>query len=161
MDWIRQEFSGDFLMDWRILLVRLAGSVLLCGLIGLERETKGMAAGLRTHSLVGLAACVYTIVTLVIVEGARGDLVRVDPLRIVEAVTGGVAFLAAGMIIFHNGQVRGLTTGAGMWLAAAVGLSCGLGLWLLAVLATGFSLTVMVALKGMERRLPHDEDERN
>jgi putative Mg2+ transporter-C (MgtC) family protein len=103
-----------------------------------------------------LAACVYTIVMLVIVDGARGDLVRVDPLRIVEAVTGGVAFLAAGMIIFDRGHVRGLTTGAGLWLAAAVGLSCGLGLWVLAMVATGLALTVTIALKWLEDRLPRD-----
>ncbi len=137
-------------------MLRLGGALLLCGLIGLEREAKGQAAGLRTHSLVGLAACVYTIVMLVIVDGARGDLVRVDPLRIVEAVTGGVAFLAAGMIIFDRGRVRGLTTGAGLWLAAAVGLSCGLGLWVLAIVATGLALTVTIALKWLEDRLPRD-----
>ncbi|MEY4983091.1 MAG: hypothetical protein RIR62_1357 [Pseudomonadota bacterium] len=156
MDWFWIEVTGTIPFDWRVLLLRLGGALCLCALIGLERESKGQAAGLRTHSLVGLAACLYTIVTLIIVAGARGDLVRVDPLRIVEAVTGGVAFLAAGMIIFHNGQVRGLTTGAGLWLAAAVGLSCGLGLWLLAGAATGLALVVMVAMKWLEDRLPRD-----
>lgn len=160
MDWITAELSDNFPMETRVVLLRLCGAVLLCGLIGFERETKGQAAGLRTHSLVGLAACVYTIVTLVIVTGAEGDLVRVDPLRIVEAVTGGVAFLAAGMIIFHNGQVKGLTTGAGLWLAAAVGLSCGLGLWLMAAMATALSLLVMITLKVVEDRFLRDGAER-
>jgi putative Mg2+ transporter-C (MgtC) family protein len=150
MDWIIAELSAEFPMEMRILALRLGGAVLLCGLIGLERESKGQAAGLRTHILVGLAACTYSVVTLTIVDSAKGDLVRVDPLRIVEAVTGGVAFLAAGMIIFHNGQVQGLTTGAGMWLAAAVGLCCGLGLWPLAGLATVLSLVVMALLRGVE-----------
>lgn len=158
MDWIATEFSGDFPIQTRVLLLRLCGAVLFCGLIGLEREAKGQAAGLRTHSLVGLAACIYTIVTMVIVTGAEGDLVRVDPLRIVEAVTGGVAFLAAGMIIFHNGQVKGLTTGAGLWLAAAVGLSCGLGLWLIAAVATGLSLLIMITLKMVEDRFLRQRD---
>lgn len=158
MDWLRAEIYGDFPMDWRVALLRLCGAVLFCGVIGFERETKGQAAGLRTHSLVGLAACLYTIVTLVIVTSARGDLIRVDPLRIVEAVTGGVAFLAAGMIIFHNGQVKGLTTGAGLWLAAAVGLCCGMGLWVLAAVATGLSLVVMVVLRVVERRFVHGRD---
>lgn len=129
-----------------ILALRLLGAVLLCGLIGFERESHRQAAGLRTHILVGLAACLYALITAEIVAGAEGELTRVDPLRIVEAVTGGVAFLAAGMIVFHNGQVRGLTTGAGMWLAAAVGLCAGLGLWLMAVAATVLSLAVMALL---------------
>jgi len=129
-----------------ILALRLVGAVMLCGLIGVEREAHRQAAGLRTHILVGLAACLYALITTEIVAGAEGSLTRVDPLRIVEAVTGGVAFLAAGMIVFHNGQVRGLTTGAGMWLAAAVGLCAGLGLWVMAVAATGLSLVIMALL---------------
>lgn len=153
MDWVYAEIFVELPIDLKVLMLRLGGAVVLCGLIGMEREAKGQAAGLRTHILVGLASCTYAIVTLIIVELARGDLVRVDPLRIVEAVTGGVAFLAAGMIIFHNGEVKGLTTGAGMWLAAAVGLCCGLGLWPIAAIATGLSLLVMAALKGVETRL--------
>lgn len=129
-----------------VLALRLLGAVVLCGLIGFERESSRQAAGLRTHILVGLAACLYALITAEIVAGAEGELTRVDPLRIVEAVTGGVAFLAAGMIVFRNGQVRGLTTGAGMWLAAAVGLCAGLGLWVMAVAATVLSLCVMALL---------------
>lgn len=129
-----------------VLVLRLLGAVVLCGLIGYERESRRQAAGLRTHILVGLAACLYALITAEIVAGAKGSLTRVDPLRIVEAVTGGVAFLAAGMIVFQNGQVRGLTTGAGMWLAAAVGLCAGLGLWIMALAATGLSLCVMALL---------------
>ena len=58
-----------------------------------------------------------------------------DPIRLVEAATAGVAFLAAGMIVLSRGEVKNLTTGAGMWLAAAIGLAAGLGLWPIAALA--------------------------
>ena len=143
---IVEELTGLPTVPLPILALRLFGAVVLCGLIGVEREAHRQAAGLRTHILVGLAACLYALITTEIVAGADGSLVRVDPLRIVEAVTGGVAFLAAGMIVFHNGQVRGLTTGAGMWLAAAVGLCAGLGMWVMAVAATGLSLVVMLLL---------------
>lgn len=155
MDWIMAELFAAPVLPWRVLLLRVMGAVLLCGLIGVERETKHQPAGLRTQILVGLASCLYAIVTLTIVAQAQGEYVRVDPLRIVEAVTGGVAFLAAGMIVFHNGQVRGLTTGAAMWLSAAVGLCCGLGLWGLAVLGALLSLLVMIALRRVEDRLLH------
>lgn len=151
MEWVVAELAREFPLETRVILLRLCGAVVLCGMIGFERESHGQAAGLRTHSLVGLAACIYTIFTPIIMAGADGDLVRVDPLRIVEAVTGGVAFLAAGMIIFHNGHVKGLTTGAGLWLAAAVGLCCGL----MAAVATGLSRLIMAMLKAVEDRFLH------
>lgn len=140
-------------LPWAVIALRLFGAILLCGLIGVERESRRQPAGLRTHILVGLAACLYAIITLEIMARDHGDLVRMDPLRIVEAVTGGVAFLAAGMIVFHNGRVKGLTTGAGLWLAAAVGLCCGIGLWGIAAMATVLSLTVMIVLKMVEDRV--------
>ncbi|ESW62581.1 MAG: membrane protein [Rhodobacter sp. CACIA14H1] len=149
---IAEELMRLPLVPLPILALRLIGAVVLCGLIGVEREAQRQAAGLRTHILVGLAACLYALITTEIVAGAEGELTRVDPLRIVEAVTGGVAFLAAGMIVFHNGQVRGLTTGAGMWLAAAVGLCTGLGLWVMAVAATALSLVVMALLPSRHGR---------
>ncbi|TBR27986.1 MAG: MgtC/SapB family protein, partial [Reyranella sp.] len=77
----------------------------------------------------------------------------VDPVRAVEAVTAGVAFLAAGSILFTRGEVQGLTTGAGMWLAGAVGLSSGFGLWQIAGLGTFLILVVMGLLHTFEVRL--------
>lgn len=144
MNKLIDEVTRASVLEWEVIGVRMIGAVLLCGLIGIERERAGQAAGLRTHILIGLAACVYSVLTLEITAQFEGnEATRVDPLRIVEAVTGGVAFLAAGMIVFSNGAVRGLTTGAGMWLAAAVGLACGLGLWGIAVMATVLAVLVM------------------
>ncbi len=84
--------------------------------------------------------------------------IRVDPIRLVEAVTAGVAFLAAGLIIFSKGEVHGLTTGAGMWLAAAVGLACGLGFWQIAVFTTALALVVLGLLKRVEVLASPDSD---
>ena len=138
---------------WQIVVLRLCGALVLSGMIGIEREFVDKAAGLRTHMLIGLAACLYSLVTLSILEmtAYQGAHIRTDPVRLVEAVTQGVAFLAAGLIIFARGEVRGLTTGAGMWLAGAVGLSCGLGLWILAGVATVLALIVIRLLKIVER----------
>jgi putative Mg2+ transporter-C (MgtC) family protein len=69
-----------------------------------------------------------------------------DPIRLVEAVTGGVAFLAAGLIVFARGEVRGLTTGAGLWLAASIGLAVGLGQWTLAFAVALLGLFVVRVL---------------
>lgn len=142
-----EEFTRSPAIDWEVIALRMLGAVVLCGLIGIEREHARQAAGLRTHILIGLAACVYSILTVDLAARFEGDeAVKMDPLRIVEAVTGGVAFLAAGMIVFSNGAVRGLTTGAGMWLAAAVGLAVGLGLWGIALMATVLAVFVMALL---------------
>lgn len=140
----KAEFLDPEVLPWPLLLARLGGAVVLCGIIGWEREVYDRPAGLRTHMLVGLAAAIYCILTLNLVGRTDfPDTVRMDPLRIIEAVTGGVAFLAAGMVVFSKGEVRGLTTGAGLWLAASVGLCCGLGLWAMAVISTLLSLAIM------------------
>jgi putative Mg2+ transporter-C (MgtC) family protein len=142
------------ILSWPVLLARLGGAVALCALIGFERETRRQAAGLRTHILVGLASSVYTLIMVELVSRADEypDIARTDPIRIIEAVTGGVAFLAAGLIVFTGDKVRGLTTGAGLWLSASVGLAAGLGLWPLAILSTLLALIVMGVLGAMERR---------
>jgi putative Mg2+ transporter-C (MgtC) family protein len=76
---------------------------------------------------------------------------------LIEATTAGVAFLAAGLIFFSKGQVHGLTTGAGMWLAGAIGLAVGLGFWQIAVLATGLTVTVLGILSVFQLKKPSDE----
>jgi putative Mg2+ transporter-C (MgtC) family protein len=75
------------------------------------------------------------------------DRIASDPLRLIEAVTSGVAFLAAGMIIVTRGKVKGLTTGAGLWLAAAIGLSTGFGFWMMAAATTALALVVIKLVK--------------
>ena len=81
------------------------------------------------------------------------ERVQVDPLRLVEAVTGGVAFLAAGMIVFAQGRVRGLSTGAAMWLSAAAGLAAGLGLWLVALLSAIGGTAILAGVRALEKAL--------
>ncbi len=82
---------------------------------------------------------------------ANDEQVRIDPLRVIEAVTAGVAFLAAGMIVFSRGRVKGLTTGAGMWLSGAIGLAMGFGYWPVAFFATAAAVCVLFALGKIEQ----------
>ncbi len=132
-----EELSGGLAHPLPVILLRLCGAGLLCALIGFEREAKDHAAGLRTHMMVGIAAATLSLVAQAMIRtyAAAGDGVRMDPLRLVEAATAGVAFLAAGMIVLSRGRVRNLTTGAGLWLAAAVGLAAGNGYWAIAAVA--------------------------
>ena len=139
-------------MPWQVVLARLTGALVLCGLIGLERETRDRPAGLRTHMLVGLAAALYCLIMLEVLAASDifSDRISSDPLRLIEAVTSGVAFLAAGMIIVTRGKVKGLTTGAGLWLAAAIGLSTGFGFWMMAAATTALALVVIKLVKVAE-----------
>lgn len=131
-------------------------AALACGAaVGFEREQRNRAAGLRTHMLVCLASAIFAMLTIEIVylPPFDDDVMRIDPVRLIEAVTGGVAFLAAGLIVFANGKVRGLTTGAGMWLAGAIGLACGLGLFVHAAMATVLAIVVLWILAHFEARV--------
>ncbi|MCA2012538.1 MgtC/SapB family protein [Cereibacter sphaeroides] len=138
-----------------VAALRLCVAVVLGAVIGIEREWRRKAAGLRTHILVSVAACLFVILGLEISAldfGTAGEQ-RNDPLRMIEAVTAGVAFLAAGTIFTAKGEVKNVTTGASLWLAGAVGLGCGTGQELLAAMAT----VIVVAVLGLLRLVERDE----
>lgn len=141
-------------LPFSVIAARLLLAAALGAAIGFEREWRRHHAGLRTHTLVALAAATFAILGVEIVHSAQFDdaSAQVDPMRVIEAVTAGVAFLAAGSIIFSRGKLQGLTTGAGLWLAGSVGLAAGLGFWSIAALATLLSLLVLGALQAIERR---------
>lgn len=154
MESLVNEFGHPTYVPFPVICFRLGLAVLLGGLIGFEREAQNRPAGLRTHILTCVAAAMVAILTIEITHsdifsGAEG--VTFDPLRAVEAVTAGIAFLAAGTILFAKGEVHGLTTGAGMWLAGAIGLCCGLGLWQVAGFGTVLALLVLFLAKRVER----------
>src|SRR6059058_16969 len=123
------------------------GVAALAGLtLGFERELRARAAGLRTHSLVAVGAALFTI------AGAYGfaDIPRgpnVDPARIAAQVASGVGFLGAGAILRHGPGVRGLTTAATVWLAAAIGVACGAGGYPAVAVATVVVLLVLVGMR--------------
>ena len=149
------EFMVDTVLPWQVIAIRLLFAIVLGGILGFERELTDRPAGLRTHMLVSLASATFALVAVEIVSMRvfADQQVQADPVRLVEAITAGVAFLAAGFIIFKRGHVRGLTTGAGMWLAAAIGLSVGLGLWTIAVLSCLLGTIVLALLRRLEVRL--------
>lgn len=148
LEQLRNEFAivGD--PSIVIIGVRLIGAMLLCGFIGYEREIHKNTAGLRTNMLVGGASACFAIITLTMLNSPlAGDDVQADPIRLVEAVTNGVAFLAAGFVVFSQGKVQGVTTGASMWISAAIGLAAGLGYWPIAVITTSLGVIVLALLR--------------
>ena len=142
------------------LLIRLLLATLLGGLIGLERELHGRPAGFRTHLMVALGAALYMGVSIHFYHeygGMSGNLaVRVDPGRVAAQIVVGIGFLGAGAIIRENASVRGLTTAACLWVAAAIGTACGAGMLLIAVAVTAISLISLLVLKRVEEGLSRD-----
>ncbi|WP_102958903.1 MgtC/SapB family protein [Mangrovicella endophytica] len=133
--------------------LRLVAALLLTGAVGYEREAGDKVAGLRTHMMVGVGACLFMLLTIRMMSNFDADLIRPDPTRLIEAVTTGVAFLGAGAIVHGRGSVRGLTTGASLWLAGAIGVGCGLGEFTLSVMAVVLTLLVLRGLKLLKRWL--------
>jgi putative Mg2+ transporter-C (MgtC) family protein len=137
-----------------VMLLRLLVAAILGGLIGFEREAHSLAAGLRTHILVATAACLFTLLTFEIFH--LSDVVstgRADPIRAIEAVTAGIAFLGAGAIFRRGSGVQGLTTGAGMWLAGAVGVAAAMGFYLVALWVALLAVVVLAALRAIAHRM--------
>jgi putative Mg2+ transporter-C (MgtC) family protein len=138
----------------------LVGVAMLLGaIIGLDRELEDKPAGLRTHMLVGGAAALFVALVDVVIKSFSAklgsELVRSDPVRIIEAVVTGVGFLGAGTIVSRRRerQVEGLTTAASILFTAAVGVCVALSQLVLAVGATGLVLVTLRGLGLLEARL--------
>jgi putative Mg2+ transporter-C (MgtC) family protein len=154
LEQIAAELGGSFSrISPGISAARLTSAAILAAIIGLEREIRGKPAGLRTHILIAIAAAMFILISvdLAAMEFDTDDVKRVDPLRLIEATTAGVAFLAAGVIFTSGGKVQNITTGASMWLAGAIGLACGAGQVLLAAMATFIVLIVLFVLRQIEK----------
>ncbi len=148
MAWYDSFDAGGTLMHELEITLRLVLAAAAGAAIGFERESKDRPAGLRTNMLVALASALFTVITFEIYQAFKGA--NADPTRIIEAVTAGVAFLAAGTIIHGKSSVHGLTTGAAMWMAGALGVCCGAGYYVLALLATVLTVLILTALSRLE-----------
>ncbi|MDT8893682.1 MgtC/SapB family protein [Halomonas sp. I1] len=144
------------------MLTRLSAAAGLALVLGIEREFRGKPAGLRSHMLVALGAAAFLLVGLEILHATTGgdSSARIDPTRIVEGVIGGIGFLGAGSIIRSGTSVQGITTGASIWLAGAIGIAAGVGDLALAAMVTVLALIIMTVLGAIERALPwHKRDD--
>lgn len=127
-------------MMWT-MVIRLLVATALGALIGIEREYHAKEAGVRTHLLVALGACLFMILSIYGFDLMLGrDHVSFDPSRIASQVVTGIGFIGAGTIILQKQMVRGLTTAAGLWVTAAIGLACGTGMYEIAVVTTVIAL---------------------
>jgi len=114
-------------------------------IIGLDRERRDQPAGLRTHMLVGVGSCLFTILSIhAFADG--------DPGRVASQILPGMGFLGAGAILKRGSDVRGLTTAGSMWATSAVGMSVGVGAWFLALAGTLVIWFVLVVVHRFEAR---------
>ena len=135
-------------------LYLLAVAFVLCAVIGIERQVRQKAAGFRTHVLVGMGSAGFTLVSAFGFANVLGDEVNLDPSRIAAQIVSGIGFLGAGVIFTRRDVVRGLTTAATIWVAAAVGMAAGAGMVSLAVFLTVLHLVAMLAIGPLVRKIP-------
>ena len=131
-------------IEWNFILrIFIAG--LLGGLIGFEREFRAKEAGVRTHFIVALGSALFMIISQFAFSG------RFDAARVAAQVVSGIGFIGAGVIIFQKNVIRGITTAAGLWVAAAIGLGCGAEMYSVAVAATLMTILVLETMHFITR----------
>jgi putative Mg2+ transporter-C (MgtC) family protein len=152
------ELNDPILVDWidLDLLTRLGVAAVLGLILGLDRELRGHAAGLRTHGLICFSAAAMTVSALGLFHQLDG--IRLDALRIYEATGAFIGIIGAGMIVFSKGHVRNLTTAAHLWLAAVIGIACGAAQWPLVAIGAAISVVMLTLLRILERRYFPDSD---
>lgn len=142
------------MIQWEEVVIRLLLAAFFGAIIGLERERKDWAAGLRTHMMVCLGAALAMLVSIYgfgDVIGKQGYML--DPSRVAAQVISGIGFIGAGTILFsQQGTVRGLTTASGLWTVAAIGLATGGGMYFTALVATVLAIIILYILQPVERR---------
>ena len=135
-------------------LLRLVFAFVLGSILGIEREINRKPAGLRTLAVISLASALFTILSL----NSAFSSGATDPTRIASQIVVGVGFVGAGVIISTGGHVRGVTTAASLWVAAAVGMASGIGEFGLAIVTTILALIALEFFVVFERPLKERKD---
>lgn len=133
-------------IEWNLIL-RIFVAGILGGLIGFEREIRAKEAGVRTHFIVALGSALFMIISQFAFTG------QFDHARVAAQVVSGIGFIGAGVIIFQKNVVRGITTAAGLWVAAAIGLACGSGMFAIAIAATLMTIICLETMHFVTRKI--------
>jgi putative Mg2+ transporter-C (MgtC) family protein len=137
-----------------IIIIKLLLAAFCGALIGMEREKHGRPAGVRTHLIVALASCLMMIISesvyLKYGQIPGTSILRIDPSRIAAQIVAGIGFIGAGVILKEGLTVRGLTTAACLWLAAAIGMGFGMGVYLPTIVSTIIAISALIFLKRLE-----------
>ena len=139
------------------LILRLVVAVVGGVLLGIDRELRGISAGIRTHAVVALSSAAITVSALLLYETlspVSGNN-NIDPLRVIQGLAQAIGFIAAGAIFVARGDVHNLTSAANLWLAAALGIAAGAGQFLLFGTALILGIILITGVRFLERFLPH------
>ena len=134
------------------LLARLGLAALLSMVIGIDRERRDKSAGMRTHMLAGIGACLFTMAGAFVFENG-------DPTRVASGVVSGIGFLGAGVIFRSENRVRDLTTAASIWATAAIGVTVAVNAWLLAIGSTVMVWFILSLLHSFEKNAIDTDNE--
>ena len=159
---VRTAIQADFsdllsIAEVTQVIVRLSLAALLGGLLGLEREHAGKAAGVRTHMLVALGSAFFVLIPV------QAGITDGDLSRVLQGIITGVGFLGTGTILkgSHKGEIYGLTTAAGIWFTAAVGIAAGLGREASAILGAVLAFSIFTLIPRLvSKRAPQNDDEK-
>ncbi len=144
------------------IILRLILAVVLGGLVGLEREYKRKSAGLKTFALVSLGSATFTLIGLELFSFlSQNENISFDPSRSIQAVALGLGFIGAGIIIYRQEHIEGLTTAAGIWVAGAIGVAVGSGLYLIAILVVLLALIIMILFSSLEQEIFRKNEEKD
>ncbi len=140
------------------VFIRLLLAIILGGALGIERSMAGKTAGMRTYSIVSMGAAMFVIISNII--SLQYVNFNFDPLRMASQVIVGIGFIGAGLIIFREEKVSGLTTAAGLWVSAGIGMATGFGLYILAIIATVLTLFIFIVLWFVEKKIQKSIDKK-
>ena len=143
------------MFDYNVLL--RIGTAIACGFIlGLERELTNKYAGLRTHILVCLGACIFTIISVygfpTVLSNDDANGLR-DTGRVAAQIVSGIGFIGAGAVLRNGPMIFGLTTAATLWIAAAIGMACGAGLFYIGAATAICSVAVLTLIRVFEKNI--------
>lgn len=144
---------GDVVMFGKLILALLLGLVL-----GFERTIAGKMAGMRTYALVSMGSCLLIIISIAVTSQYIGTT-NFDPMRLTAGIITGIGFICGGLVIFTDKKLIGLTTSAGMWLAAGIGIAVGFELYRVAIFATIltlFTFSILWTLESWIQKLSHE-----
>ena len=155
-DTIVKEFS-DFndVTEITTLIIRLMMAAILGGILGVEREHRGKAAGVKTHMLVAVGSALFVLIPY------QAGISEAELSRVVQGIIAGIGFLGAGAILkkgVDEKELKGLTTAAGIWLTSAIGVAAGLGRESSAVLCTLLALVILVIIPKFAERLEKNKE---
>ena len=150
---LAREFAVPDIGESTVLVARLLTAAVLGGLVGVDRERKGRAAGFKTHILVSIGSALFVLAPL------QAGVSAADVTRVMQGIVSGIGFLGAGAIlkIDHGERVEGLTTAAGVWMTAAIGMAAGMGMEIVALMTTAIALIVISVIPRVFD-MPHKPD---